>query len=267
MTGPGQGIDHRRIFDASSSPTLVLDPELILVTANRAYLAMTDRRLDDIVGKHLFEVFPDNPDAPDTVGEAGLRSSFDRVVETGAVHRMGVYRYDLARSDAPGGYEERYWSMANTPIRDEDGEVVGIVNTVEDVTGFREDLIRALEFYRLEAEGDEEPDAEELNRRFERYAGVTAGDTQLYSDLVSEVEHLRRALTSRASIDQAKGIVMARHGCDAEQAFDTLARLSQEQNLKLRDLAAVLVERVCRGGALERVDGGRPDDAEGSART
>ena len=55
---------------------------------------------------------------------------------------------------------------------------------------------------------------------------------------------LRDALTSRAVIDQAKGILMARQGLDADGAFAELARISQHANVKLRDVARQLVVEV-----------------------
>jgi AmiR/NasT family two-component response regulator len=48
---------------------------------------------------------------------------------------------------------------------------------------------------------------------------------------------LSAALTSRAVIDQAKGILMALHGIPAKDAFELLVKASQEQNAKLRDVA------------------------------
>jgi transcriptional regulator with GAF, ATPase, and Fis domain len=48
---------------------------------------------------------------------------------------------------------------------------------------------------------------------------------------------LSTALTSRAVIDQAKGILMALHRIPADDAFDLLVKASQEQNAKLRDIA------------------------------
>jgi AmiR/NasT family two-component response regulator len=48
-------------------------------------------------------------------------------------------------------------------------------------------------------------------------------------------------MESRAVIEQAKGIIMARDKCTAEQAFDMLTRISQQQNIKLRDLAQGIV--------------------------
>jgi GAF domain-containing protein len=55
---------------------------------------------------------------------------------------------------------------------------------------------------------------------------------------------LEDALTSRAVIDQAKGIIVARYGCDPEQAFQRLVRVSRNQNIKLREVARILVEQA-----------------------
>ena len=52
---------------------------------------------------------------------------------------------------------------------------------------------------------------------------------------------LEQALTSRSTVDMAKGILMARLGLDADSAFDALRSLSQRRHVKLRDLAAELV--------------------------
>jgi putative methionine-R-sulfoxide reductase with GAF domain len=54
--------------------------------------------------------------------------------------------------------------------------------------------------------------------------------------------NLERALTSRAEIDQAKGIVMARLGMSADDAFARLVQLSSHLNVKLRDLATLIIE-------------------------
>jgi PAS domain-containing protein len=55
---------------------------------------------------------------------------------------------------------------------------------------------------------------------------------------------LEEALTSRAVIDQAKGIIVARYGCDPEQAFQRLVRVSRNQNIKLREVSRILVEQA-----------------------
>jgi AmiR/NasT family two-component response regulator len=62
--------------------------------------------------------------------------------------------------------------------------------------------------------------------------------------MAAEVMHLRRALTSRATIDQAKGIIMAERRCTPEAAFDLLARLSQDTHVRVVDVAAALVYKA-----------------------
>lgn len=57
-------------------------------------------------------------------------------------------------------------------------------------------------------------------------------------------EAVRRSAESRGTIEQAKGIVMATLGVDADEAFSRLKRRSQNTNVKLRDLAHALIVTV-----------------------
>lgn len=55
-------------------------------------------------------------------------------------------------------------------------------------------------------------------------------------------DNLRRALESRDLIGQAKGILMSQHRLTAEAAFELLRRTSQARNVKLREIAAQIVD-------------------------
>ena len=59
-----------------------------------------------------------------------------------------------------------------------------------------------------------------------------------------DIDNLHAALTSQPMIEQAKGILMARHCCGPDQAFRLLAEASQRENRKLRDVAAAVVASV-----------------------
>jgi AmiR/NasT family two-component response regulator len=59
-----------------------------------------------------------------------------------------------------------------------------------------------------------------------------------------ENDQLRAALTSRPEIEQAKGVLMALHACDADEAFQKLVHESQTKNLKLYEVALDLLKRV-----------------------
>ncbi|RYP84432.1 ANTAR domain-containing protein [Nocardioides guangzhouensis] len=62
-----------------------------------------------------------------------------------------------------------------------------------------------------------------------------------------EVSQLRTALSSRAVIEQAKGMIMAERQCDADEAFQVLRRFSQDTNVPLRDVARALIYQTTNG--------------------
>jgi hypothetical protein len=80
-------------------------------------------------------------------------------------------------------------------------------------------------------------------------AGCLARDRS-YQAALTELDQLGAALRTRPVVDQACGIVMHVLGCDADEAFTVLRRISQTANRKLADVARAVVER--RGRGLER---------------
>jgi GAF domain-containing protein len=77
------------------------------------------------------------------------------------------------------------------------------------------------------------------------HAAVAVHGASLYYASRDLAGQLREAMASRAVIEQAKGVVMARQGVDAEAAFELLRRSSQHANRKLRDVAAEVVASTC----------------------
>ncbi len=132
-------VDYRLIFEATPAPYLLLAPDpprFTIVGVNAAYLAATDTRRGSIVGRGLFEVFPDNPDDPSATGVSDLRASLDRVLRDRSPDAMGVQKYDIPLQDGSGDFEVRYWSPINTPVAGSDGQIRQIIHRVEDVTAF-----------------------------------------------------------------------------------------------------------------------------------
>ena len=127
----------RLLFEASPHPYLVLRPEpgFAIVAVNDRYLAATSTRRDEILGRGLFEVFPDNPDDPTVSGVSDLRYSLERVLHDGVQDIMGVQKYDIPSPEGKG-FEVRYWSPVNTPVFGADGKISAIIHHVEDVTEF-----------------------------------------------------------------------------------------------------------------------------------
>ena len=64
-------------------------------------------------------------------------------------------------------------------------------------------------------------------------------------------EHLQEALANRSTIDQALGVLMAQNRCSRDVAFGILRRASQHRNLKLREVAAAVIERFTGHPAAE----------------
>ncbi len=134
--GTAAGLDYRRLFAASPTPLLVLAPDAPRFTikeANDAYLAATMRTRDALIGRGMFEAFPDNPDDTGATGVANLRASLERALATKRPDAMRVQRYDIPCPE--GGFEERWWAPVNTPVLDETGEASGTIHHVTDVTG------------------------------------------------------------------------------------------------------------------------------------
>ncbi|MGW2898488.1 ANTAR domain-containing response regulator [Streptomyces sp. NPDC001212] len=69
-------------------------------------------------------------------------------------------------------------------------------------------------------------------------SAVALERTERLLQLQTEVEQLRRAISSRPVIDQARGVLMATHACTAEQAWNVLREASQRSNTKLHTVAA-----------------------------
>lgn len=131
-------IDFAKVFQALPSPVMLLAPDLTILGANRAYVQISGRGLDELVGRFIFDVFPDSP-TEEASGARTLRTSLERLLATGERDTMALQKYDVEVPDRPGVFEERYWSTVNIPVLDADGRVSLIAHRVEEVTA----LVRA----------------------------------------------------------------------------------------------------------------------------
>lgn len=121
----------------------VLTPtaEAVVMAVNDRFLQWTGRKREEMVGRSLFEVFPDDPADPGARNASSLRDSILETIESGEVQQLPVTRYPIPRTDPQGRryFEERFWDPVNTPILDAEGKVVCILHTTNDVT----DRVRA----------------------------------------------------------------------------------------------------------------------------
>src|SRR4051794_28341585 len=74
-------------------------PRFTILSATDSYLLDTYQEREKIIGKSLFEAFPDNPEIPDATGVKNLRQSLDHVVEHKVLHEMKYQRYDVYNAE------------------------------------------------------------------------------------------------------------------------------------------------------------------------
>src|SRR5713101_5382142 len=149
--------DFQALFQTAPGLYLVLTLDLNIVAASDAYLRATMTKREEILGRGIFDVFPDNRDDPSATGVRNLRTSLERVLQEKIPDTMAVQKYDIRKPESEGGgFEERFWSPVNSPVFGPDKEVAYIIHRVEDVT----------EFVRLKQQGlEKEKLAESLRTR------------------------------------------------------------------------------------------------------
>lgn len=102
--------------------------------------------------------------------------------------------------------------------------------------------IGALNVFSRSANGLDQADRDVL-LLLATHASLALATTHAVTRAELQAAHLRRAIESRDVIGQAKGIIMARRGVSAEEAFDVLRRTSQDLNVKLAEVASTLATR------------------------
>ena len=125
-------LDYELIFAAMPGMCLILDTSFRILAQNAEHARATLSANKTVVGKPIYEVFPDNPDSSYDSGVSAVRQSLLNVMKTRQRDVMPVIRYDV--QPLGGEFEERYWAITNSPVLGSDGYVHWIINRAEDVT-------------------------------------------------------------------------------------------------------------------------------------
>ena len=132
MTGPQ--VDHAEVFRQLPVPVLLLTPDFEIAEMNLAYLRVAGRTREELLGRNVFDAFPDNPQDPAATGVRNLSESLRRVLATGEPDTVAFQQYDVEVPDNPGTFAPRYWCPVNAPVFGPDGRVELIVQCVEEIS-------------------------------------------------------------------------------------------------------------------------------------
>lgn len=238
----------RALFESAPGSYLVLKPpNYNIVAVSDAYLRATMTRRKDIMGRTLFDVFPDDPDDPAASGVQNLRASLERVQAHRHPDVMAVQRYPVRRPQSQGGgFEERWWSPINAPVFSKTGELAYIIHRVEDVTS----VVRA-EQNQIGSTRDS-VSVDTRTHAMQAELVLRAQDLQRANESLSERERLLEA----ANRDLAEFATIVSHDLKSPlRAVSTLAKWMQSDYAdKLddegRDNLEEIVRRVARMDAM-----------------
>ena len=133
-------------------------PTYTIIGATDSFLQTSYCTREQLIGKPLFDIFPDNDADEAPTGVSNLRASLNLVVEQKKAHKMADQRYDII-NPTTGAFELKVWTASNKPVLDADGAIQCIIHTTEDIT----DKVRLQEDNEVKGE-----QLEESQNRFRR---------------------------------------------------------------------------------------------------
>ena len=128
-------VDYIVLFEALPGSFLILAPDAphyTILAISDELLASTSRERTAVVGKSVFEAYPENPQASTSTGPSNFRLSLQNAVHAKKPDQMPLVRYDVQNGE--GVFEARYWSASSKPVLDHQGEVLYIIHATRDVT-------------------------------------------------------------------------------------------------------------------------------------
>jgi PAS domain S-box-containing protein len=123
-------INFEALFSASPNPYVLLDLSLTIVEMNDAYLQVTMRKREDLLGRNMFEAFPSDSDS---TSYRQLRGSLEKVIREKTADDLPLIEYAIPLPNGQG-FEERYWSATHTPLFNHNGEMAFVLQHTVDVT-------------------------------------------------------------------------------------------------------------------------------------
>jgi GAF domain-containing protein len=136
--------------------------------------------------------------------------------------------------------EERWRAFCDAAL---DEHIRSTLSVPLDVSGTRTEVLGALNLY-SEVPDAFDDEARASTQAFAQQAAIVMANARAYWGAKELSDQLQYALESRATIEQAKGIIIGQSRVSPEEAFKLLVRASQRENRKLREIAAEIVDRA-----------------------
>ncbi|HEV7951806.1 MAG TPA: ATP-binding protein [Candidatus Saccharimonadales bacterium] len=128
-------IDHKLLFQSLSAAYIVFgidDPTFTIIEENEAHAEIAMQKRQNVVGRSLFDVFPDTSEKYLKTGESELLESIRKVIRTGKSDTMPRLSYDL--KDQKGNMRQMYWTVSHHPVTDDEGKIVAVFQATKDIT-------------------------------------------------------------------------------------------------------------------------------------
>ncbi len=194
---PASGPDFQTLFQGLPGLYLVFDTALVAVAVSDAYLAAVGPaglQREQLLGRSLVEVFPQADDLPGEPSGETVLASAQRVLKTGEPEALPLLQRDRPQPD--GDFEVHYWTPHTSPLRDAQGQIVGVVYRLDDVTDYvRMRQLRA----ELEQQAQDLRQREAQSRRLAAELEVVNGEIATKNKLLEEASQLKSDFLSSMS--------------------------------------------------------------------
>jgi signal transduction histidine kinase/ActR/RegA family two-component response regulator len=127
-------IDYQLLFQKLPGLMLVILPDksFTILAMTEAFERNTPKSAKDVIGRGLFESYPEDPHDDNANGAKALRESLHRVLASKTTDVIPIQRYSVEYEK--DRYHVTFWSVENSPVLDDDGRVSYIIHTVQNIT-------------------------------------------------------------------------------------------------------------------------------------
>ncbi|MGB6230396.1 MAG: HWE histidine kinase domain-containing protein [Litorimonas sp.] len=167
------------LFDDFSLPIMVLDRDFRFVYVNKAYLKIVHSDAEELMGRYVFDAFPESEDRIESVLEPWRRTL------AGEITTLEALPFKIEMDD--GTFEERVWEATQEPLRNLDGEIVGLIQRTQDITEQNRLTQRNLAI------------AHELSHRVKNIMAVVSSVARITGRNATDVKDFVASFTARVS--------------------------------------------------------------------